>query len=86
VGPARRGGPAKPAEAPLTVDHYHRMIHATQVMNPRYDAREQGLLANLERHLRRRIRMLRCRFRRSEFPPILNRQTPPGRSGGAYSR
>lgn len=58
---ARRAvvAPAKPAEAPPTVDRYRRMLHTAQIMqmNPRYDGREQGLLANLERHLRRRIRM-----------------------------
>lgn len=57
---ARRAeaAPAKPAEAPLSVDRYRCMIHTTQVMqmNPKYNSREQGLLAKLERHLRRRVR------------------------------
>jgi hypothetical protein len=60
---ARRAAavPAKPAEAALTVDDYRRMLHSAQViqLNPRYTPRDLGLLANLERFLRTRIRMER---------------------------
>jgi hypothetical protein len=56
---------AKPAAAPLTLADYRRMLHSAQVMqlNPRYTAREHGLLSNLERYLRAQIRMERARSR-----------------------
>jgi hypothetical protein len=53
--------PAKPSA--VQIADCRRMLYAAQIMamNPRYTPREQGLLANLEGHLRWRIRRMQGR-------------------------